>query len=169
MESSLIKEINKQYVEATICYEDDIKNNPKVSVDSYINLAFLYWSFAFDYFSFDIPNNISDDYCMIGGNRYKKILELGLNKYPNNVELHFWEKYFSHIIYGENFSVIDCLDLIEKYDMGESKVPYFFLYLFDKEKYKKQRDELMKEIEKVPTAKNFYIGAIIRGKDNRED
>jgi len=28
MEEAVKKEINKQYVEATVCYENDVKNNP---------------------------------------------------------------------------------------------------------------------------------------------
>jgi len=168
MEEAVKKEINKEYIEAAECYEDAIKNHSSsVSPDTFINLAVLYWELTFDMFGFVIPNGI-EDYSMIAGNRYQKILELGLEKYPNNVELHFWKKYFSNILGDENFSVRDCLDLIEQY--GEQNyVPYFFLYLFDKEKYKKQRDELMKEVEKVATAKNFYIGAVLRGEDNRED
>jgi len=160
MSVALIKEVNKQYLEATECYEDEINNNLYASVDNYINLAFIYWSFAFDFFGFFIPNNIPEDYSIIGGNRYQKILELGLKKYPNNVELHFWERYFSHIIFGEEFSDSDCLHLIKKY--GEQNyVPYFFLYLLNEIQYKKQRDELMKEIEKMATAKNIYIKSIL--------
>jgi hypothetical protein len=165
MEEAVKKEINKQYVDATICYENDIKNNPKVSVDSYINLAFIYWSFVVGNLDFDIP--IPEGYSIdIDG--YKKILELGFKKYPNNIELHFWKKYFSGIFEGEEFSEKDCLDLIEKYN-EQNYVPYFFLYLFDKKKYKKQRDELMKEVGKMATAKNFYIETVVRGEDNRED
>jgi phenolic acid decarboxylase len=98
---------------------------------------------------------------MIGGSRYQKILGLGLEKFPNNLELHFWEIYFNHIIYGKEFTQNDCLSLIEKYNKEVSLVPYFFLYQFDKIKYKKQRDDLINEIELVPTAKNLYIKSLL--------
>ena len=162
MESALIKEINREYIEAVKCYEDEIVNK-EVSIlpENYINLAFLYWSLAFDYFGFNIPNNISDDYSIIGGNRYKIILGLGLHNYPNNLELNFWKRYFQHIIFGEEFSEKDCKQLLEKYGDSESIVPYFFLYLFDKEKYKEKRVELLDECKKYPTAKNIYIKSII--------
>ncbi len=162
MESTLIKEINREYVEAVKCYEDEIANKePSILPDSYINLAFLYWSFAFDYFGFDIPNNIPDDYSIIGGNRYQIILDLGLHNYPNNLELNFWKKYFQHIIFGEEFSNKDCEHLVEKYGDSESIVPYFFLYLFEKEKYIGRRNELLDICIKYPTAKNNYIKSII--------
>jgi hypothetical protein len=161
MKIALIKEINKEYVEATKFYENEILSKKPVSPESYINLAFIYWSFAFELFEFNIPNNIPEDYSIIGGNRYQKILDLGLSNYPNNVELNFWKKYFQHIIYGEDFSENDCKRLLEKYGDNESTVPYFFLYLFDKERYKEQRNELLQACDKIPTAKNIYIKSII--------
>jgi hypothetical protein len=162
MEKALIKEINGEYVEAVKCYENELANNESsISPNSYINLAFLYWSFAFDYFGFDIPNNIPDDYSIIGGNRYQIILDLGLKNYPNNLELIFWNKYFQHIIFGEEFSKSNCKQLIDKYGDSESIVPYFFLYLFEKEKYIEKRNELLDTCIKYPTAKNNYIKSII--------
>ena len=138
IEQALKKDIDRNYIETVKSYEDEIANNRAPVLDSYINLAFLYWSFAFDYFGFDKPNNIPEDYSSIGGNRYQIILGLGLSKYPNNVELNFWKKYYQHIIYGEEFSEKDCKKLLEEYGDSESIVPYFFLYLFNKEKYKKK-------------------------------
>jgi hypothetical protein len=162
MKIATIKDIGKEYLEASKCYENEISENGySLLPDSYINLAFLYWSFAFDYFGFTIPNNIPDDYSIIGGNKYQKILNLGLLNYPNNVELHFWKNYFQHIIFGEEFSEKDCKQLLEKYGDTESIVPYFFLYLFEKEKYNDKRNELLATCNKLPTAKNLYIKSII--------
>jgi len=162
MEIAIIKEINKEYLEAVKCYEYEINNcNISASLESYINLAFIYWNFAFDLFGFNEPNNIPDDFSIIGGNRYSKILDLGLNNYPNSVELNFWKKYFSHIIFGEEFSEQDCWQLINKYGSTDSLVPYFFLYLFNKESYKEKKIELINECNKQPTVKNLYIKSIL--------
>jgi hypothetical protein len=162
MESAIKKEINKEYIEAVKYYEDEIVNNePSILPDSYINLAFLYWSFAFELFEFNIPNEIAVEYSNIGGTRYKDILDKGLIKYPNNLELHFWKRYFQHIIYGEEFSEQDCKQLFEMYGDNESVVPYFFLYLFDKDKYKERRIQLINKCNECPTAKNIYIKSII--------
>ncbi|MEO5906477.1 MAG: hypothetical protein ABIQ11_07115 [Saprospiraceae bacterium] len=159
---AIIKEINKEYLEAVKYYEDEINNRSlSASLESYINLAFLYWCFAFELFEFNLPNNISEDWSSIGGKRYSKVLELGLNNYPNSVELNFWKRYFSHISFGEEFSAQDCRQLIEKYGNTKSKVPYFFLYLFEKDKYKEEKVELIDECNKEPTAKNLYIKSVL--------
>ncbi len=164
METALIKDINKEYIEAIKHYENEIVNNESFALpDSYINLAFLYWSFAFE---FSIPEDIPEDYSIIGGNRYQKILDLGLSHYPTNIELIFWKKYFQHIIYGEKFSEKDCKRLLEKYDNSDSIVPYFFLYLFEKEKYKEKKNKLLDACKKFPTAKNLYIASVLNGVGN---
>lgn len=161
MELATIKEINKEYLEAVKYYEDEISDTTiPASLESYINLAFLYWCFAFELFEFNNPNNIPENWSSIGGERYPKILELGLNNFPKSVELHFWKRYFSHISLGEEFSEQDCMQLLEKYGI-ESKVPYFFLYLFDKNRYKEEIRELIDECNKLPTAKNLYIKSVL--------
>ena len=160
MNTAIKKEISKKYMEATKSYEEELFNkNSIASVDSYINLAFLYWGFAF---LFRVPEDVPEDYSIIGGERYQKVLESGLDKYPKNVELNFWKRYFSHIIFGEEFSKNDCEQLITKFGDINSKVPYFFLYQYDKEKYKQQRAELIDECDKLPTAKNLYIKSILK-------
>jgi hypothetical protein len=162
MGQAIINEINKKYIEAAECYEDEIESQKaNILPDSYINLAFLYWCFAFELFEFVLPNSISEYWSNKGGNRFLKILDLGLARFPNNLELHFWKKYFLHISYGKEFTESDCLSLIEKYNKGVSMVPYFFLYQFDKIKYQKQRDELIIEAEVMPTAKNIYIKSLL--------
>lgn len=162
MKEAISNEINKKYIEAVESYENEIgKKSSDVGPDSFINLAFLYWCFAFEFFEFVIPNSISEYWSNVGGDRFPKILKLGLSKYPNNMELHFWEKYFLHISLGKKFSMNDCLKLIETYCDGQSLVPYFFLYQFDKKKYKKERDELLRGTEKIPTAKNIYIKSLL--------
>ena len=162
MKSALKKDIDKDYIEAIESYENEIASNRTTNIaDSYINLAFVYWGFAFDLLELNSANNITEDYSIIGGNRYQTILELGISKYPNNVELKFWKRYFQHIIYGEEFSETDCRNLLENHGDGESIVPYFFLYLFNKEKYSERRNELLDKCNEYPTAKNIYIRSII--------
>lgn len=161
MKLSIIAEVNKDYLEAVKLYEKEIEEDHPPTVDSYINLAFIYWCFAFELFEFNIPNNILDEWSVIGGKRYSNILEMGLSNYPRNIELNFWKKYFSHISFGERFSDNDCRELLDEYGDTESIVPYFFLYLFDKEKYTQKKNDLIEECNKVPTAKNLYIKSII--------
>ncbi|WP_367916667.1 hypothetical protein [Leadbetterella sp. DM7] len=152
------KDINMEYNAAAVYYQKSIDEN-ELYLDTYLNLAFLYWNFQdFGFFTYF---NISEELRNIGYDKYSEIVEKGIQKFPDNLELHFWKKYFQHIICGEELSVKDCQGLIEKYGDSESIVPYFFLYLFDKVKYKKQRDELIEMAGKIPTAKNLYIKSLI--------
>jgi hypothetical protein len=161
MNSAIIKDINKQYIKAVVGYENEIAKNKLPDIDIFINLAFLYWSFAAQQIEFNIPNNISDEWSLIGGEKFMSTIDKGLTIYPSNVELHFWKQYFNHRLFMIDFSQSDCKALLEKYDNHTSLVPYFFLYLFDKETYKNQIDRLLKECTHNPTAKNNYIRTFI--------
>lgn len=161
MNIAINKEINKQYIEAVYLYENEINSVDVPAIDTFINLAFLYWSFAAEEFEFNIPNNIPKEWSVTGGKKFLNLINLGLKKYPNNLELNFWKKYFPYRLFGESFNEDDCQDLINKYSDKESLVPYFFLYLFDKDKYKEQRDKLMTICNNLATAKNLYIKSII--------
>lgn len=162
MELAITKEINKEYLEAVKYYEEEISNVDLFpSLTCYIHLAFLYWCFTFELFEFVIPHGIPENWASIGGERQPKIIELGLRKYPNSIELNFWKRYFSHISFGEEFSAKDCERLIEEFPNDESKVPYFFLYLFDKEKYLSTKNLLIAECNSEPTAKNLYIKSVL--------
>jgi hypothetical protein len=152
------KDIDKQYNDAAVYYQESINEN-ELNVDVYLNLAFLYWNFQ-DY-GFFTYYNISEELAEIGYKKYPEILKKGLEVFPNNLELHFWDKYFSHILYGEDFTKENCLTLINEYNENESLVPYFFLFLFDKVKYKKERDELLEIANDTPTAKNLYVKSIL--------
>ena len=157
MELALKKEINKEYIEAVKLYEEELKSNSNPSIDAYINLAFLYWEFAAEQMEFNEPNNIPDKWSEIGGKRFPEIIELAIQKYPRNVELYFLKRYFSHNLIYDDFTQEECEEIAGKYGDNESLVPYFFLYLFDQEKYQKKRDELLEECKKLATAKNLYI------------
>ncbi len=157
----LIKDINKQYLEAVEDYENEINTNEFPDVECYTNLAFLYWAFASEQFEFNIPNNISDEWSIIGGEKFIKILDKGLSKYPNNLELNFWKRYFPYRLFMAAFSEHDCKELLRKYGDGESLVPYFYLYLFDEQEHKSKVDELLEICNNKPTAKNIYIKSFI--------
>ncbi|MCK6611762.1 MAG: hypothetical protein L6Q78_12050 [Bacteroidia bacterium] len=155
---ALEKDINKQYNDAAIYYQQSIDEG-NIKLDGYLNLAFLYWNFQD--FGFSSYFNISDELVEIGCQKYPEILRKGIQQFPNSLELHFWERYFQHIFFGDEFSESDCKSLIEKYKSDQSITPYFFLSLFDKVKYKEKRSELLAICDKTPTAKNLYIKSII--------
>lgn len=155
------KDIDKEYIKAVELYKNCIARGC-VSLDVYSNLAFLYWEFAAEHFEFNLPNNIPDDWSLIGGKKYGEILEQGLEQYPDNLELKFWKKYFPYRLFFDEFSQQECEQMIEEHKGDESLIPYFFLYLFDKEKYKFQRDRLFELCNATPNAKFNYIKSIIQ-------
>jgi len=161
MELAIIKDISKDYIEAVGLYEDSIKTG-SASLDMYANLAFLYWEFAAEQISFNNPNNIPDEWSLIGGNRYGEIIEQGLEKYPSSLELKFWEKYLPYRLFGDEFTQQECEQLVLEHKEDKSLIPYFYLYLFCRKKYKAERDELFKLCENIPTAKFIYIKSLIQ-------
>ncbi|MFK7907086.1 MAG: hypothetical protein AB8B69_18265 [Chitinophagales bacterium] len=160
MESAIIKDISKDYIEAVGLYEESIKTG-SASLEMYTNLAFLYWEFAAEQMSFNIPNNIPGEWSLIGGNRYGEIIEQGLKKYPNSLELKFWKKYLPYRLFGKEFTQQECEQLVLDYKKDNNLVPYFYLYLFCRKKYKAERDKLFKLCENIRTAKFIYIKSLI--------
>lgn len=159
METAITYDINRAYIQAARAYETLIRGEDAMT-DYYINLSFLYWSFAFEWYEFVIPNNIPEYWVKRGGDEFLKILDLGIEKYPKDIELHFWKRYFLHVSYAEDFTEKACLDLFDLYG-DKNKIPYFFLYQYDPIKYKKQRDELLEIIKEKKTAKNLYIESLL--------
>jgi hypothetical protein len=161
MNIALKKDIDKQYLEAVSYYENDISSDEPASVDSYVNLAFLYWEFAAEHFEFNIPNNIPSKWSIIGGERFEKIIKMGLEKYPDSLELHFWQKYLPHRLFNNVFTESECENLLDKYGRNTNVVPYFFLYLFDEKKYEEQKKALLVICNTISTAKNIYIRSLL--------
>jgi hypothetical protein len=162
MNLALEKELNKDYLTAVQLYKNQISGSSVTAQEDYINLAFLYWLFAADYgFAeyYSIPQELRDK----GGEEYSKILDLAIAKYPNSVELKFWARYFPHRHYFVEFPRHECERMITESTEEESLIPYFYLYLFDKKRYKKQKERLLELCKATPSAKFTYIKSIIGG------
>lgn len=160
MNLALEKEMNEDFVEAVKLYEEIISNCSDVTEDDYINLAFLYWEFAADY-GFCFYYNISCDLRNKGGKEYPRIIKDAIVEFPNSLELKFWERYFPHRHYYDEFTQEEIEKMIVEHKGDDSLIPYFYLYLFDKKKYKEQRDKLLEICNATPSAKYRYIKAII--------
>lgn len=154
LELAINKDVNKEYIDAIKYYENTLKQTYLSPIEVYINLAFLYWKFASGQVK---SNDHSKNYSNISGERYPEIIRLGLKQYPKSLELHFWEKYLPHRHYFEEFSQHECEEMIQKYGDKESLVPYFYLYLFDENKYLKKKEKLQKICKELLVAKNRYI------------
>jgi hypothetical protein len=161
MNIGLINDIKGEYLEAIRHYENEIDSNEFPNINNFTNLAFLYWAFATEQNEFNIPNNIPDEWSIIGGKRFSIIIKKGIIKYPNSIELNFWKQYFPHRLFGDKFSENDCKNLLKKYGENESLVPYFFLYLFDNQRYRDRTNKLLEICINMPTAKNNYIKSFL--------
>ncbi len=158
-ENEQVEEYKNKYLNTIDTYNEKYLKNEFV-LDDYINLSFMYWRVASDY-GFVTHYGISNTLRDIGNKKYADLIEEAIGKYPASLELHFWKRYFPHRAYFEDFSQKDCEELIRKYSNDESLIPYFFLYLFDKKKFKEQRDELLQICKETSTEKYRYIKSII--------
>lgn len=161
MNKGLIKDIEKQFLDAVKCYEEEIANINNHDINSFINLAFLYWSFATEQIEFNDPNNIPIELAIIGEERFLPIIDKGLELWPENTELLFWRHYFPYRLYMTDFSEDECKKILQNQSDKVSLVPYFFLYLFDKTAYGDEIEGLRKICANEPTAKNLYIRTFI--------
>lgn len=159
IDSAIIADINKNYLEAINLYEQNISNLSH-NIETYTNLAFIYWAFAAEEIEFNSVNDIPREFSIIGGDRYLEIINKGLIHFPESLELNFWKKYFTYRLFLEEFSQEDCVKLIEKYNV-DSLIPYFFLFLFDNNRYKQQMEELDDIVTSLPTAKNLYVKSFL--------
>ncbi|TDE09036.1 hypothetical protein [Dyadobacter psychrotolerans] len=155
------KDIKREYVDAVKQYENQIATSDQPAMDDFINLSFLYWAFAALQMEFNIPNMIPDEWSLIGGQRFSAIIEMGLARYPDSVELTFWGQYFPYRLFGADFSERDCEKILGNYGMQQSLVPYFYLHLFDGLKYSEEINHLLDICNRTPTAKNLYIRSFL--------
>ncbi len=160
MREAISRDVRGQYSEAIKHYEAELTRNMNALIDTFLNLAFIYWQLSIEPpFYFD--EGVSDKWSAVAGERYPTLLQQGLARYPQNAELHFWESYFPHILFGSALTEEDCEKIVEKYGDAESIVPYFFLWLFDKENYADKRQQLLRQCEELPTAKNRYVKSLL--------
>ena len=161
MNLALYKDVKREYVDAVKQYENQIAASDQPVLDDFINLSFLYWSFAAQQMEFNIPNMIPDEWSLIGGQRFSVIIEMGLARYPNSVELTFWRQYFPYRLFDADFPESDCEKILSNYGRQQSLVPYFYLHLFDDLKYSEEINFLLEICNRTPTAKNLYIRSFL--------
>ncbi|RWU06139.1 hypothetical protein [Pedobacter chitinilyticus] len=155
MNKAINLDIDKEYISAIKKYEEEIEKGP--TIEKFANLAFLYWAFAAEQIEFNLPNGISDEWSIIGGDKFVLILEKGLSVFPDSLELAFWKRYFAYRLFLSDFSEEDCKEMISENKVIDSLVPYFFLNMFDENTYSKQIATLREICVDIPTAKNLYI------------
>lgn len=152
------EDIKQNYLNAIELYEKAILDGDK-RVEIYINLSFLYWIIGSKFYFRD-HHKISDKEVSSFIYNYEKIIENGLRHHPDNLEIIFWQKYFLHRLYFDDLSYDEVVEIMNK-SKEKNLIPYFFLYLFDNQKYKNEKELLMRECGEQKTAKNIYIMGIL--------
>lgn len=162
------KELNKaiqaeeaEYYETAIAIYKDMLGQEDTPLDAFINLAFLYFIFAAEPFFAERNKLSTKTKAEIKDNGYTSVINKGLAKYPDSIELHFWASYFPNRTYFKPFSKEDCLKIIETYRDGPSLVPYFYLKTFKEGTYQIENEALFEQCKQVKTAKNNYILSFI--------
>lgn len=152
-------DILKDYEKALTYYEASIDKKEN-KMNAYINVAFIYWQSAYafgwaDYFK------ISSQIRKFGIDKSSLIIDETIKLFPNNPEPSFWKRYLFHYrLIGDLFPEEEVIKILKEHD-EYSAIPYFLLYLYEENKFKTQRNELLIECNNVPTAKNLYIKSII--------
>jgi hypothetical protein len=169
MNKGIALEIIQEYVSAAEWYQDQIDNHIDiVSADTIINLAFIYWSSVWEYIEFALPNNIPTGWGYKGYDNLNNLYNLGISKFPNNVEFYFWPRFLDSIGVGEEFTLDECIELVNIYGYGDNMVPYFKLFNIDRNnmEYRSGAVKLYRLCNKMPTAKNIYILSVLPDFDN---
>jgi hypothetical protein len=164
MTTGIELEIAERYVEAAEWYRDQIENHYETaSADTFINLSFLYWNFGWlAPPEFVWPHNIPEEWQIEAAEKLDEIIQLGIQKFPDNVEFYFWHRYYMLFSIGEDFTHEECLAIVNKYGLGDNLAPAFFLH-YEVEKYRKDAEELYRRCIAMPSTKNSYIAAVLRG------
>lgn len=150
-------DIRGDFLSAIKYYEESISQNEK-QVDTYLNLAIIYWEIGWDY-GISSYHKINKDLIHVAAERYEVILEIAKKEFPNNIEVEFWRRYIDNINLGKEFSIEECETLVQR--DKNSLVPYSYLYLYNKDKYKNEVDKLYSIVSKELTEKNQYIKNMI--------
>lgn len=172
MQSSLFHralafDVNREYLRAVECYEQ-VLALPDAPVEAFANHAFIRWeagttnSGCFTNGT-DVPAALEPrptDFDP-GPEPLAYLLRPGLTRYPHSAELRFWRRYFSCRAFFVDFSEADCLAILHEHPTDPSLVPYFFLSLFDEEKYRLQVDLLVPQCQQSPTAKHTWMMSVM--------
>ena len=150
-------DISQNILKAAKLYEKAIKSKSP-NVDSFINLAVLYWDATDFGKSVTLPRPFFD----IAATRYPQVISLGLELFEDNPELLFWEDYCKAIRIGDPMNLELYIELVNKYPT--LLTPYFVIW--PEKQNKKDYNKVIALYEKckqLKTTKNRYILSVVEG------
>lgn len=159
----IFKDRNKpealRQLEATInLYENQISSG-NLNEDCLLNLGFIYGQCCEA--GFHMWLELKSVFIEEASDRFPKLLTLGRQNFPDNIEFPFWEKYMAFWLNGEDFTCEECVSLLMR--NRENLVPLFFLNTFPSmiDGYSNHLRELINSCKLNPTVKNSYILSVL--------
>ncbi|MCH1429133.1 MAG: hypothetical protein L7U87_00070 [Chlamydiales bacterium] len=145
-------------ISAAKSYLNALESKEPYFSDDYINALVLFF-FIEDYgviSSLEIPEDMSKNNVDI----IIKLLQEAKEKFPDNNEIIFWEKYIKFIIMGDSFPLKEAQELSEF-----SLVPTFYLYSASEDKsiYLEKAKELQSFVSSRVSTKERYIYSVLEG------
>ncbi|RZK16038.1 MAG: hypothetical protein EOO56_21205 [Hymenobacter sp.] len=158
--TALVYDAAGKYEQAAVAYERVILQ-PQAPVEVFANLSFIYWESGTQQSIAAAearPPALHDrpwQMCF-------RVIEAGLQQYPEDLELSFWARYYPYRGIFDDFSAADCQQLLLNcVNHNQTLIPYFFLSLFDEELYSVEIAHILADCRKCPTAKNRWIASVL--------
>jgi len=158
--TALAHDVAGEYKQAVAVYERIILQ-PQAPVEAFANLSFIYWESGAQ------QPKANDKAAPLAASvmpwqRCSWVLKAGLQRYPKDLELSFWAKYYPYRGVFEDFSADDCRQLLVTcVNHNQTLMPYFFLSLFDEELYSAETARILTDCQSYPTAKNRWVASVL--------
>jgi hypothetical protein len=146
-------------VAAASLYERDLAS-PSRDIDSFINLAILYWQSA--EYGFWTTQKLPRGFVEFAGKRWREVLDDASALFPTRPEVLFWKKYIAWADLGEPFNVDECRSMLQ---LNPNYLePAMFLFLTSQGlECKTEALELLRQSREVGTCRNRYVASVIDG------
>jgi hypothetical protein len=163
--TALAHDVAGAYELAVAAYERAILR-PQAPVEAFANLSFIYWeSITQQSMTFTngtaIPLTLND----MPWQTCFRVLAKGFQRYPNDLELSFWKRYYPYRGIFDDFSDADCQQLlVDCVDHNQTLMPYFFLSLFDEVRHSDDVARILSAYDRSPTAKNLWVASVLNAR-----
>jgi hypothetical protein len=166
--TALAHDVAGEYEQAATVYERVIMH-PQAPVEAFANLSFIYWEAVWQ-LSFTNGSTTPLALQQLPVDSCSRVLTAGLQRYPHDLELSFWARYYPYRGIYDKFSEADCRQLLaDCVDHNQTLMPHFFLSLFDKASYRAEVTQILITSQQFPTAKNRYVASIIEPRPYERD
>lgn len=145
--------------DAAAAYEGVLRSDP-VDITAILNLAVLYWQ-ATDY-GVATAEHLPPEFVALAGRRFRELLQLAHERFPERPEVLFWTKYIAWADLGEPFDPAECRKILRDYP--EYLEPA--LVLFSSSAGAEGEAEAMQLLERCSeelTARCRYIVSVLNG------